>query len=79
MRCAWVPGCALALRVQYEIMVKNACMATSAPSQCATVYSGLMTKGLVATLGTFNSLYIELLESRNVSDGDMAVVQVSGG
>jgi hypothetical protein len=61
---------------QYVIMVENACVATSAPEQCATVYSGLMTKGLVATLGTYNSMYIELLETRNVSEGDLGVVQV---
>ena len=57
-------------------MLVNACPATSDPEGCANLYSGLLTKGLLAAAESFGHLYIELVETRGLANGNFTVVQV---
>ena len=57
-------------------MLKDACPATSDPVACASVYSGLLTKGLFAAVESFSHLYAELVQTRGIANGNFSVVQV---
>ncbi len=62
--------------VQRDIMLVNACPATSDPAGCAALYSGLLTKGLFTATESFSHLYRDLLEMRGLANGNFTVVQV---
>ncbi len=64
-------------RSQQDIMLKDACPATSDPVACASAHSGLLTKGLFAAVESFAHLYTELVQTRGLANGNFSVVQVS--
>jgi hypothetical protein len=74
----YVAPCGLSSRaLQQDIVLANACPATSDPVACASVHSGLLTKGLFASVESFAHLYEELVQTRGVANGSFSVVQVS--
>lgn len=57
-------------------MLVDACPATSDPVACAKVNSGILTRGLYASVNDFASMYIELVNGRGLAHGNFSVVQV---
>jgi hypothetical protein len=68
---------ALALPPQREVSLKNGCLGSTKPVECAAVYNGAMTHGLHGALQVYSNLAMEVLDVVDSLDFEVCGVDVT--